>query len=121
MCVCVIIYSCPATYGPIRPRQLLVFLLWFTLLLLGPVPNVQGPAWAGAAVIAGLPRVPEYLKKPKQKERDCKKKTNKLLKRGANNALEAAPSSALPFSVSQVGGPGPPSSPSTSTLVKLLK
>ena len=47
-------------------------LLRFTLLLLSPVRNVQGPAWAGAAVIAGLPRVPKYLKKEKltkQKEK----------------------------------------------------
>ena len=75
-----------------------------------PVPNAHSPASAGFCSHGGAPPLTR-TKHNKQRQHKKLKQTTSL------RALEAAPSVGPSLYKSRVGGPAPPSSPSTFTLV----
>ena len=110
--MCDIIYIYPATSGLAGPRQLLVFLSSPRLLPCFLSPSCSPPPKRGAADMAGLPRVPVYLKKKKQSRTKPPLAPNPRPKIQTRLApWRRPPPLALPFQQSHVGGPGPPSSP----------
>ena len=112
--MCDIIYIYPATSGLAGPRQLLVFLSSPRLLPCFLSPSCSPPPKRGAADMAGLPRVPVYLKKKNNAEQNKTTARPQPQTQNPNppRSLEAAPSSSPSLSAISCRGPWAPLLPS---------